>query len=167
MTITQENNDKFKMVIIHLKNGENVIGPAIIHRPVGSSVDIEDWIYTDFVIVNKPLKVIVDLSTERCVLGIFKYNVMTDDIHCLIKTDAIESISYLNNQNIELYETAVKYFDTVILPKFSKEVDLYIQQMNTSLKKNIMKTEVSKHEDSVNTMDVIRMLTTGSNNTIH
>lgn len=165
MTEKIETKDNYKMVILHMKNGDHIIGPAIVHRPVGKSVDIEDWIYTDFVIINKPMKAVVELSTERCVLGIFKYNVMTDDDYSMIKTDNIESISYLNQQNIDLYQAAVKYFDNTIMPRFNKEVDNYINQLNTSLKKNdVVKPRVVQQGLDLET---IAKIITSSNTTIH
>jgi hypothetical protein len=161
---TVENTDNYKMVILHLKNGENLIGPAIVHRPVGKSVDIEEWIYTDFVLMNKPLRAVVDLSTERCVLGLFKYNVLTDDQYSMIKTDCIQSISYLNEQNILLYNSAVKYFDNIILPRFNKEVDAYINQLSISLKKN---ESVKPKETNEFDLDTIMKFIPVSNTTIH
>ena len=162
--IKEENDDNYKMVILHLKNGDNLIGPAIIHRPVGTSVDIEQWIYTDFVLMNKPLRAVVDLSTERCVLGLFKYNVLTDNEYSMIKSDCIQSISYLNEQNILLYNSAVKYFDTVILPRFNKEVDAYINQLSVILKKN---ESVKPKETNDLDLDTIMKIIPISNTTIH
>ena len=166
--LNEYDESEYKMVIVYLKNGEKIAGPAMIHRPVGKSTDIEDWIYTDFVLIHKPLKIVSDLSTERLVFGVFQYLFMTDSHHAMIKTDGIESISYLNEEAINLYNISSKYFDEIVNPRIKTEMANYANKLEKNLIYSSDKS-TSKSDDFVSKIKEMytNFLAGSSNNTIH
>lgn len=166
--INEYDESEYKMVIVYLKNGEKIAGPAMIHRPVGKSTDIEDWIYTDFVLMHKPLKIVSDLSTERLVFGVFQYLFMTDSNHAMIKTDGIESISYLNEDAINLYNVSSRYFDEIVNPRIKKEMTAYANKLENNLQSSSDKF-TSKGDDFVSKIKEMytHFLAGSANNTIH
>lgn len=156
-------SDQYSYVIIVLKNGESIVGPAIIHRPVGESVNIEKWIYTEFVVVNYPIRMFVDITTEKTVLGFGKYVNFSDNHNVMIKTESIQSINYISDKTKNFYLESKNYLEKFIDPQIENELQTYT---NILKKKNSESNEIDK--EMMEKFEILKAIF-GSNNgpTIH
>ena len=112
----------YRFVVVQLKGGDLVAGPAIIHRDIGGSVNVENWIYAEFVVIQKPIRLVTDLNSERFVLSFGKYLNFTREKHAFIRTDSIQTINYMDVESIQFYLRAVNYIEVAIDPIIRREV---------------------------------------------
>lgn len=154
-----ENKENHSYVIINLKNGESVVGPAIVHRPVGNSTSVEDWIYTDFVVVDYPIKINVDYSTGKIMVGFGKYLQFTSNDNVMLTTDSIQSINYINEEVKDFYIESKKYLQNFVDKNIKEEIKEYTK----TLKQRNNLTE-KQYEDMVLSTFIKNVFRGGGNN---
>lgn len=130
-------DEQYNYVIIYLKNGDSLVGPAIVHPPVGESLNIEKWIYTQFVVIKEPLRIAAVINPDKFSLSFGKYLNFSDQKHCLIKTDSIQSVNYINERTRDFYEAATTYFKKTMDVAINEEMENYTR---------ILKQKISEDE---------------------
>jgi len=103
-------------VVVILESGETLL--AI-------SPNIMNWDEGKIVNLINPLSVMPTLHPDRFSLSFCKKLLFTDDYICILKADSIQSYSYMDNQSIEFYKSAISYFETTVDVVIDKELEKY------------------------------------------
>lgn len=130
--------------VIHMKNGDVLVGPATIHTPVRGSTSIEDWIYTEFVVMSYPIRMNIEQLPDRYLIGFGKYANFTNSSFVFLERKSIQSVNYASAKTKEFYVQAKEYLQRNIDTAIDKELDNYIKILKQ--KNNVSEMMMNKEK---------------------
>ena len=114
--MTEETMLKTTHIVVSLITGETLLA---------SCHNIANWDEGKVVTLIEPLSVIPTLLPEKFTLSFCKKLLFTHEKTLVLKSDAIQSYSYMDTKSFEFYRTALEYFENTVDPVIEKELDKY------------------------------------------
>lgn len=155
---------RFYFVSVVLKSGDNLIGPATINAEIDDAVkiDIEDWLFSDYIIMSYPIKIMVDHNnTTNMTLVFSKYSSFSSSNLVFISSDNIQSVNYINTTTSEFYNEARKYLEKY----YDTNVETEMQEYTKILKE---RNSMSAEDIKKNTTEFLKMIIGGNTKpTVH